>query len=167
MDLDPQALIDTGVTLKWLLTIAWLLPLLGFVVELIWGGWFWGRHSKNAAYLAVVCIVTGFVCSFAALMTWGGATKWSALQDHGHGSTHADAHSGAAHAEVGGQGDFESPHAAGTGTGHDKPNAAHHEDGEKKAEPAKNADAAKKDVHPPAKPAAAPHPTEDHHHANR
>src|SRR5262245_62119982 len=91
--MDPT-LISTGETLKTLLTIAWLLPLFGFVVELIWGGWFWGRYSKNAAYLAVLCIGTGFVCSFAALMIWGDATNWNALKDHGHGAAHGavDAH---------------------------------------------------------------------------
>ena len=90
--MDPQSIETTGLTLKWLLTIAWLLPLLGFVVELIGGGWVWGRYSKNAAYLSVVCIVTGFVCSFSALMTWGNATSWSALKDHqtAHGEAHAD-----------------------------------------------------------------------------
>ena len=90
--MDPQTLQTTGLTLKWLLTIAWLLPLLGFVVELIGGGWVWGRYSKNAAYLSVMCIVTGFVCSFIALMTWGNTTQWSALKDHGaaHGTAHAE-----------------------------------------------------------------------------
>lgn len=93
--MDPQ-LIETGLTLKWLLTIAWLVPLLGFVVELIGGGWFWGRYSKTAAHIAVLCIVTGFVCSFSALMIWGGVTKWSALKDHGHGAAHGEADHGAA-----------------------------------------------------------------------
>lgn len=118
--MDPQTLQTTGLTLKWLLTIAWLLPLLGFVVELIGGGWVWGRHSKNAAYLSVVCIVTGFVCSFTALMTWGTQTGWSALQDHGaaHGEAHSDdphpapERAAAQPAKAAGHGEDKAAHAA-------------------------------------------------------
>src|SRR5262249_30482811 len=36
--------------------------------------------SKAAAWMAVGCIATGFVCSTAALLTWGSATHWSAFE---------------------------------------------------------------------------------------
>ena len=75
-----------GETLRNLLLIAWLLPLCGFAVE-IFGG-FWGsRRSRVAAWLAVGCIATGFVCSASALTIWGNANGWSVLH---HAEHHAD-----------------------------------------------------------------------------
>ena len=75
-----------GETLRNLLLIAWLLPLCGFAVE-IFGG-FWGsRRSRAAAWLAVGCIATGFVCSASALTIWGNANGWSVLH---HAEHHAD-----------------------------------------------------------------------------
>lgn len=158
--MDPQTLQTTGLTLKWLLTIAWLLPLLGFVVELIGGGWVWGRYSKNAAYISVICIVTGFICSFTALMTWGNQTNWSALKEHG--ASHGDAHG-------------EPPAHAGEAAAHGaaKPEAAHGHDEHSKSElHSAKPDAAKKDDHAKhdehAKPAdhgATDHGHGDGHHA--
>ncbi len=87
-----------GSTLAILLGIAWLLPLLGFVVEVFGGSWD-TRQSKTAAYFAVFCIATGFVCSCAALFTWGEGTGWSAfkaVEHHGSGQ-------GVAHSELGGR----------------------------------------------------------------
>ncbi len=56
--MDPEIYTPTGEWLKLLLTIAWLLPLAGFVVEIFAG--FWStRLKKTAAYLAVGCIGTG------------------------------------------------------------------------------------------------------------
>ncbi|MCX7396888.1 MAG: NADH-quinone oxidoreductase subunit L [Planctomycetales bacterium] len=84
-----------GETLRNLLMIAWLLPLVGFAVE-IFGG-FWGsRQSRAAAWIAVGCIATGFVCSFSALMIWGNANHWSVLHKADHGSSHEshDGHQG-------------------------------------------------------------------------
>jgi NADH-quinone oxidoreductase subunit L len=75
----------TGEWLKILLTIAWLLPLAGFAVE-IWAGYWGTRQSKAAALLAVGCIATGFLCSLSALLIWGSATHWTALEDHGAGA---------------------------------------------------------------------------------
>ena len=70
----------TGETLRNLLMTAWLLPLLGFAIE-IFGG-FWGsRKSRVAAWLAVACIATGFLCSASALVVWGNATEWRAIPD--------------------------------------------------------------------------------------
>lgn len=81
----------TGEWLKLLLTIAWLLPLLGFAVE-IWAGYWGTRKSKAAALMSVACIGTGFLCSLSALLIWGGATHWTALEDHGHGADHGEQH---------------------------------------------------------------------------
>lgn len=81
-----------GETLRNLLMIAWLLPLVGFAVE-IFGG-FWGtRKSRAAAWIAVGCIATGFVCSLSALMIWGNANHWSVMHKADHGASH-EAHDG-------------------------------------------------------------------------
>ena len=81
-----------GETLRNLLMIAWLLPLVGFAVE-IFGG-FWGsRQSRAAAWIAVGCIATGFVCSFSALLIWGNANHWSVMHKADHGSSH-ESHDG-------------------------------------------------------------------------
>ena len=74
-----------GETLRNLLMIAWLLPLVGFAVE-IFGG-FWGsRKSRAAAWLAVGCIASGFLCSASALVIWGNANHWSVLNKQSHHS---------------------------------------------------------------------------------
>ncbi|MCA9088567.1 MAG: NADH-quinone oxidoreductase subunit L [Planctomycetaceae bacterium] len=67
--MPSETYLQIGETLKWLLTIAWLLPLGGFLIEVFGAKWS-GRKSRAAAYLAVLCIATGFVCSFIALCTW-------------------------------------------------------------------------------------------------
>ena len=84
--MDPQS---TGEVLRNLLTVAWLLPLAGFVAEIYWLRWS-HRLSKSAAICAVACIGLGFVCSASALMYWGLATKWEALEDThaAHAPTH-------------------------------------------------------------------------------
>jgi len=80
-----------GETLRNLLMIAWLLPLAGFAVE-IFGG-FWGsRKSRTAAWLAVACIATGFLCSASALLIWKGATGWTLWGDGAHGAHHESDH---------------------------------------------------------------------------
>ena len=94
-----------GDTLKQLLMTAWLLPLLGFVVEIFFGYWSKNpRHSKAAAWLAVGCIGVGFLCSLTALVKWGNAGDvWARNAEirakaesdphghgHGGGSDHAD-----------------------------------------------------------------------------
>ena len=72
-----------GETLRNLLTIAWLLPLAGFAVE-IFGG-FWGtRKSRLAAWMSVGCIATGFVCSASALVIWGQSNHWTVLEKDDH-----------------------------------------------------------------------------------
>ena len=59
---------STRDTLACLLTAAWLLPLLGFMVEIFGGYWgksYGGVKCKIAAYMTVFCIASGFVCSTA------------------------------------------------------------------------------------------------------
>ncbi|MDZ4684077.1 MAG: NADH-quinone oxidoreductase subunit L [Planctomycetaceae bacterium] len=82
---------STGETLKNLLMAAWLLPLLGFLVEIYALCWT-HRLSKAPAYLAVGCIATGFLCSLSALLYWGSETDWAALKPAHHDATHAVAH---------------------------------------------------------------------------
>ena len=90
---------ETGDVLMFLLTVAWLLPLAGFVVEIYWLCWSHRLH-KGAAYCAVACIGLGFLCSFAALMYWGKETGWAALsppEHHGHAVSHDAGHGEGAH----------------------------------------------------------------------
>lgn len=84
--MDHQA---TGEVLRNLLTVAWLLPLAGFVAEIYWLRWS-HRLSKSAAYSAVACIGIGFLCSFSALIYWGCSTNWAVFQEEHHDS-HASA----------------------------------------------------------------------------
>ncbi|MCH2201226.1 MAG: NADH-quinone oxidoreductase subunit L [Fuerstiella sp.] len=65
-----------------LLTIAWLLPLLGFAVEMLYGRKGERTTTKWPAWCAVACIGTGFLCSLIALLTWGQATGWAVLESH-------------------------------------------------------------------------------------
>ena len=88
--MTAEQYLSTAESLKWLLGIAWLLPLAGFCIEIFAGYWS-TRTSKVAAWLAVGCIGTGFLCSLAALVTWGNATHWSALASS---AAHHDEHSG-------------------------------------------------------------------------
>lgn len=116
----PPDATHLGQTLGTLLAAAWLLPLAGFAVE-IFGG-FWGsRKSKAAAYIAVGCIAGAFVLSASALVYWGQATEWSALQGHG-GEHGADA----GHGDAASHHDGDAAHPAET---------AHHESAEHSAVP--------------------------------
>ncbi len=99
--MTPDAYTATATTLKWLLGAAWLLPLLGFVIE-IFGGHWGGRKSKTAAWIAVGCIATSFVLSLSALVIWRKDTSEIRSQQaaslaahdaaHGHGEHGEDAH---------------------------------------------------------------------------
>ncbi|WP_206028427.1 NADH-quinone oxidoreductase subunit L [Thalassoroseus pseudoceratinae] len=73
-----------------LLMIAWLLPLLGFAIEVFGGYWQSGRQSRTAAKMAVGCIATGFVVSVAAFVVWGNHTGWQAFASTGHDEHHAE-----------------------------------------------------------------------------
>lgn len=92
--MDAEKLIPT------LLTIAWLLPLIGFAIEMLHGRRGDRKTTTWPAWCAVACIATGFFCSSIALITWGtsldGFEAIAAEEDaHGHGSDHdeADGHS--------------------------------------------------------------------------
>ncbi|MCH7989941.1 MAG: NADH-quinone oxidoreductase subunit L, partial [Planctomycetes bacterium] len=76
-------------TLGTLLGIAWLLPLAGFAIEVFGGYWQRSRLSKTAAYLAVGCIATGFLCSTAALVAWGDHTDWAVFESVEHAGEHS------------------------------------------------------------------------------
>lgn len=82
--MDHQA---TGEVLKNLLTVAWLLPLAGFVAEIYWLRWS-NRLSKSAALCAVACIGIGFLCSASALVYWGCHTDWAVLKAEEHAEHH-------------------------------------------------------------------------------
>ena len=62
-----------GYELSWYLRIAWLLPLLGFAIE-VFGGYWGTRKSKTAAYMAIGCIGAGFVLSTIAFFRWNAET---------------------------------------------------------------------------------------------
>lgn len=64
--MDPQTI---GELLRNLLTVAWLLPLFGFLAEIYWLRWS-HRLSRSSAICAVGCIAIGFICSFSALLVW-------------------------------------------------------------------------------------------------
>lgn len=88
--MSPE-LYQVGITLKWLLTAAWLLPLLGFCIE-IFGGFWSSRTSKTPAWLAVGCIGTGFLLSLIALCTWvdvADVDLWSLQPAGDHAEVHA------------------------------------------------------------------------------
>jgi len=129
--MDHQTIQSTNQTLSTLLAIAWLLPLVGFSIEIFAG--YWGgvncRKSKVAAWMAVFCIAMGFVCSSSALCIWGKNTGWVALAahdshgdhgsqdegdgghaDHGAAAHHDDAH-GTKHADAGHEADKHDEHA--------------------------------------------------------
>ncbi len=95
-----------------LLIAAWLLPLLGFAVEVVAKYWQKNRRSKAAAGLAIFCIGTGFVLSATALAM---GIDWSTIlasegnahhvastehQEAGAPRTHDAPTSGSAHVQL-------------------------------------------------------------------
>jgi NADH-quinone oxidoreductase subunit L len=76
--MNPELYEATGQTLKILLTIAWLAPLVGFGVEIFAGYWS-SRSSRTPALLAIACIFLGFCTSTAAFCVWGSRTGWQAF----------------------------------------------------------------------------------------
>ena len=94
--MSPEFYNEVGTLLMWLLTAAWLLPLLGFTIE-IFGGYWSERTSKTPAYIAVGCIGTGFLLSLIALLTWIDAADIDLLAfggDESHAVGHDDHDSG-------------------------------------------------------------------------
>lgn len=85
---------DTGTVLRNLLTLAWLLPLAGFVAEIYALQLRWShRLSKAPAQLAVACIGAGFLCSLSALLYWGNETEWvgfAPVEHHSYAEELAD-----------------------------------------------------------------------------
>ena len=80
-----------------LLTTAWLLPLVGFAVE-IFGG-YWSHHAPGGrfktrlpAYLSVGCIGTGFLLSLTALILGVSDFDLSLWESADHGSQHSQSH---------------------------------------------------------------------------
>ena len=117
---------ETGDILMFLLTVAWLLPLAGFVVEIYWLC-FSHRLNKGAAYCAVACIGIGFLCSLSALLYWGNDTHWAALSEpdhHGHAASHDTGHGDAAH----GAGGHDHDAHAGDADQHSHDQASEHAD---------------------------------------
>jgi NADH-quinone oxidoreductase subunit L len=88
--------LSTGEVLRNLLTVAWLLPLAGFIAETYWLRWS-HRLSRSAAYCAVACIGIGFLCSATALYL-GCCKHWSVFAAEEHVEHHdSDGHHDAAH----------------------------------------------------------------------
>ncbi len=88
---------EIGKALRFLLMVAWLLPLAGFAVEIFAG--YWGhRRSKMASFLAVGCIFIGFACSLGALIHWGTLTRWGhktvAESQHHEGKSEGEGQTG-------------------------------------------------------------------------
>jgi NADH-quinone oxidoreductase subunit L len=108
--MTPEDYNLTATSLKWLLGAAWLLPLLGFVIE-IFGGHWGGRKSKTAAWIAVGCIATSFVLSLSAMVTWRRATHEIRAQQAVALLAHDAAHGHAEHGEVAHAGEAAGPHA--------------------------------------------------------
>lgn len=86
-----------GSILGALLKLAWLLPLVGFTIE-IFGGYWGHRRSKAAAQLAVGCIGGAFLLSLSALLYWGNATHWEGFKPHEGHHAEGEAHHGAGEA---------------------------------------------------------------------
>ncbi len=90
---------DTGTVLRNLLTLAWLLPLAGFVAEIYALQLKWShRLSKAPAQLATACIAAGFLCSLSALLYWSSETGWVGWKPAAHGH-HDEEHAATVHDE--------------------------------------------------------------------
>ena len=71
-----------------LLGVAWLIPLVSFVVILFFGPRL-GTHGKGAAAVATAAIVTSLAMSLAALVVWLAAHPVSSPADGSHAEGHA------------------------------------------------------------------------------
>ena len=105
--MSPTQYADVAPGIVALLTAAWLLPLLGFLVE-IFGGYWSARTSKLPAYLAVGCIGTSFLLSLFALRIWMTENEVHLLDyvagssaHHGHDDAHHsdDVHGSSGHGD--------------------------------------------------------------------
>jgi len=82
-----------------LLGTAWLLPLASFTVIVLLGPRM-GKGGVLASYVATGAIVSGFICSFIALMLWLGEHPVTAAHHGGHGDGHEAASHDDTHASV-------------------------------------------------------------------
>ncbi len=93
---------DLAQELSTLLAVAWLCPLLSFVIA-IFNGFTWSRLSRKAAICSVATIATGFVCSAIAMSKWDCAADRAAqvsaesAAEAGHQKGGDDAHGHDAH----------------------------------------------------------------------
>ncbi len=108
-----------------LLAAAWLLPLIGFAIEIFGGYWQPNRKSKAAALMAVGCIGMGFILSLSALCIWGNASDWAALKTND--AHHTEAHHDDEHHAEDKHHDKEHDHK-------DEKHAANHNEGHHKGE---------------------------------
>jgi len=84
---------STEIFIRNCLTLAWLAPLVGFLIELLAGYWQQDRRSKAAAYWAVGCIGVGFLASVAAFVEHRGYVhELRAEAGHHNGEHHNGGH---------------------------------------------------------------------------
>lgn len=82
-----------GEELSKYLLLAWLLPLIGFAVEVL-GGYWGNRQDKRAAYIAIACIGSGFLLSSFTFYRWGTETDWQVFSSGGEAHVAAGEHAG-------------------------------------------------------------------------
>ncbi|MBI1313780.1 NADH-quinone oxidoreductase subunit L [bacterium] len=114
-----------GYELSWYLRIAWLLPLLGFAIE-VFGGYWGTRKTKTAAYLAIGCIAAGFVLSTVAFCRWNAET--GAFSHSGEAAVHEE-HASLRHIPFAGQAAV-ADHAEGHAAEHAEHGSGEHVHGE-------------------------------------
>ncbi len=75
-----------------LLLAALMMPLFGFLIEIL--SPFWNKDLKQKTYagVAVFCIGTSFVASAVAFVAWGNHTSWATFHASDHATDHATEH---------------------------------------------------------------------------
>ncbi len=108
---------DLASQLPQLLGLAWLLPLVSFVLILFFGPRM-GPHGRNAAWVATAAIVASLVLSLAAFVAWLGVHPVVAAH---HGGDHAANHAADHDADHADHADHADPDTA----THDAPHGGH------------------------------------------